>query len=221
MELDRAENSEYLAFVKDVSHIITCLCKLFIAIRNPVPRDRLHKLASIDVSRFEYWDRQHISNKFPAAPKYLVERLGKANTKRRQMLKYYMQHHGKITRYIDLVGFDDFGPSMQRDDVASTSQPSKGDTKAPSTVSTTLNSQTTVSTIKPQLKSQQFVINEAGSDTGHSQTSYATSTNTSSTQQGRIDIPPPPNFNAAYDGQPFECPYCYTFVILDNLRSWK
>jgi hypothetical protein len=52
-------------------------------------------LFSINVSYYEFFDISHISNKFPNA-QYLIERCGKANTRRRQLLKYYKSHHNKI-----------------------------------------------------------------------------------------------------------------------------
>lgn len=203
MELDTIENNDFVALIIDISHIITCLYKLFIAIRNP-PRNKIHKLGSIKIpSIFETWDIQHISNKFPTAPAFLIERLGKANSTRRQLLQYYKNHHDKIARNVH----SDHPLTIHTDDLGSEGQRSE-------TISTALKSHTTVSTIKPKP-----VVHETGSDGGHSQTSYATSANFS--QHKRVTIPPPPDFESAYDGKPFECPYCYSLVTVDNMRAWK
>jgi len=208
---------DFMTLINDISHIITCLYKLFIAIRDPAPRDILHKLASIDVSHFELWDVQHISNKFLLAPDFLAQRLGKANTKRRQLLRYRQQHHNKIARYIDLPPQDSLEPLQLKKRNYNEMNDPYLEAKGPGTVSTALKSQTTVSTVKP--KEVRPVIHEGGSDAGHSQTSYATSND--SAQHRRIHVPPPPNFDAAYDGQPFECPYCATLITLDSMRSWR
>jgi hypothetical protein len=41
---------------------------------------------------------------------YLIERLGKANTKRRQILKYNEEHHERIVSRRDTVSEDAVGP---------------------------------------------------------------------------------------------------------------
>ena len=87
----------------------------------------------------------------------------------------------------------------------------------PGTVSPALKSPTTVSTIKQ--KGMRPVIHEGGSDTGHSQISYASSTNL--IQPRSIHVAPPPSFDTADDGRPFECPYCFTLIALDNMRYWR
>ncbi|KAI5800957.1 hypothetical protein FPQ18DRAFT_63955 [Pyronema domesticum] len=55
-------------------------------------------MEKIDMSFFEPFDIEHVSNKFQLGDeyRYLLERLGKANTKRRQLLKYHYDHHEKI-----------------------------------------------------------------------------------------------------------------------------
>ncbi|KAL8753447.1 MAG: hypothetical protein Q9199_005044 [Rusavskia elegans] len=44
-------------------------------------------------SPFAHHDQAHVENKFPTASKVLVRRLGLANTRRRQQLKYWEEHH--------------------------------------------------------------------------------------------------------------------------------
>ncbi|KAF8438315.1 hypothetical protein BGX38DRAFT_1098108, partial [Terfezia claveryi] len=140
------------------------------AIRNATPRDRLHKITSIEVSHFEYWDIAHIGSKFPTAASYLIQRLGKANTRRRQLFKYYQQHHGTIARYINR-------------DLPLTS----GD----------------------RIIERQGALNM-------SLTSYATSAN-----HQRIRIAQPPNPDAAYNGTPFECPYCFQIISIRDRCAWR
>lgn len=84
--------------IKEVGHIITCLYKLSIAIQTPTSRDRLEKLEKIDISYFEPHDIEHVKSKhqLPDDKLYLADRLGKANTKRRQLLRYNESHHEKI-----------------------------------------------------------------------------------------------------------------------------
>ena len=54
-------------------------------------------IISIDKSVYEEFDKQHVAEKFRDAPAYLVERLGRASTARRQYLSYREQRHEKFT----------------------------------------------------------------------------------------------------------------------------
>ncbi|CCX34341.1 Similar to hypothetical protein FG11061.1 [Gibberella zeae PH-1]; acc. no. XP_391237 [Pyronema omphalodes CBS 100304] len=83
---------------KEISHIITYFYRTSIIIKSPVSIDRVEKMESINVSQFEPFDIDHIRNKYQLDDKhqYLIERLGKANTKRRQLLKYHEKHHDRM-----------------------------------------------------------------------------------------------------------------------------
>jgi len=169
-----------MSLVNDISHIITCLYKLYIAIRNPVPPDRLHKLAAIDVSHFESKDIKHLSKIFPLAPSYVLERLRRGNTKRRQLLRYYQLYYNKLTHFVDLSTQDDVKPTpsiqlvKRHDEMANTCPtPPEGPGTAPTK-------------LKPRITPSTGIPNEVGPEihegdsvgASHScyQTSYATLT---------------------------------------------
>ncbi|KAI5792835.1 hypothetical protein FPQ18DRAFT_378220 [Pyronema domesticum] len=61
-------------------------------------RDHLERMEKIDVSSFEPFDIAHVSNKYPlnTEQQYIIERLGKANSKRRQILKCHQDRHEKV-----------------------------------------------------------------------------------------------------------------------------
>jgi len=219
---EETETSELQSLLKDIHHIITSLYNISIAIRNPVPRERLAKFAAIDVSHFKPWDIEHMRHKFPQAPEYLIKRLGEANCKRRQLLQYYKNHHDKIARYIDLpLPSFEVGWTIASRKAKATSQLGTADvgnvvarSKSLDTVSTVLQSQTTVTTIRKGA----IVLDEVESDGDHlSQTSYATSTN----QLIDVQTPQVPNAAAAFSGEPFQCPYCYQIIKIGNSRSWR
>ena len=67
-------------------------------IQNPAPLQE----SSIDVSHFEHFDIQHISNKSPGAESYLLQRFGRSNTRRRQLLGRCERHHEKVVSQYDL-----------------------------------------------------------------------------------------------------------------------
>ena len=219
--------------MSDVTHIITCLYKFSIAIRDPVPKERLHEIAHIDVSHFEAWDINHVNEKFcPVDPRnnfrvaqYLSERLGKANTRRRQLLKYYEAHHKEISRYIDnplstgssiVTGKSTntsnlVAPTVQDASVGASAKVPNLE-KAASTCTMT-KSQTALSTIKVELTHAA----EIGQDKDQlSQTSYATSTNHTG-----IQVPSSPTEEVAFEGKPFECPYCFKIVKVRSRQDWK
>ena len=234
LECQEVELSELHYLVSDITHIITCFYNFSIAIRNPAPKERLHKIAQIDVSSFAHQDINHIEDKFrPVDPqnsfrvaKYLTKRLGKANTRRRQLLKYYKEHHDTISRHIN-----DPLPSegaVQSNELTNASKPvtsiaeggnagvleTASNIERADTVCITTKSQTTVSTVKAELV--RTAENERDEDV-LSQTSYTSSTN----NMMRIRVPSPPNENAAFGGEPFECPYCFNIIKIRNRQDWK
>ena len=93
---DEQPTTELEQTMRDIHDIISSLYELSIMLRDPAPRDRLLKLAAIDVSYFEQWDKMHVVHKFPKAHSILVERLARANIKRRQYFKYLEKHHYKL-----------------------------------------------------------------------------------------------------------------------------
>ena len=221
---EESETSELQSLLKDIRHITTSLYNTSTAIRNPVPRERLAKFTAIDVSHFTPLDIEHIRHKFPGAPEYLIKRLGEANCKRRQLLQYYKNQYDRIARYTNLpLSASDTGDKGK----AVTS------TKSPATVPTVLQSQIAVTT-RPgaipldEVESDEDYLSQTSSDEDHlsqtpsdgdhsSQTSYANSIN----QHIDTQIPPPPNATATFDGEPFQCPYCYQIIKIGNLRSWR
>ncbi|RPB16180.1 hypothetical protein P167DRAFT_353330 [Morchella conica CCBAS932] len=214
----------------EVCHVITCLYKLSITIRNPAPRDRLQKCASIKISHFEFFDIQHAREKFPGAQDFLQDRLGKANTKRRQLLKYHERHHGKLAQYIDFslpkrfptIHYDqkdensgDNELKITKDGEEDISERRSQIEKGPGTIAETENTQTTISTYVQGPSDQ--TVDVITLDDALSQTSYATSTGGA---RSTIHVPLPPNAAETLDGKPFECPYCYSIISVSSRNLW-
>ena len=172
--------SQLKDFVSDITHIITCLNKLSIPIENPALKERLLNIAHIDVSYFEQWDIKHVNDKFCPVElqnsfriaKYLGKRLGKANTRRRQLLKYYESVSKPATSTVE-------------DDNAD------------------------------QIELSQPVEIERDEDR-ISQTSSSTSSN-----KEMCPVPALPARNAVFEGDPFECPYCFKIVKVRNQQDWR
>ncbi|KAF8244869.1 ankyrin [Wilcoxina mikolae CBS 423.85] len=210
---DNISNPPLEESLTDITHIITCLYKFSIATRNPTPRDRLEKCSSIDVSYFETFDIQHAAEKFPSLDTnhYLIQRLGNANTRRRQLLRYHEQHHEKI------VGHGSPAPE------ADTKERDQSDSASAIYTIAQTQTDTTVSTYVPpppvaaedSWTAASFDFSDTRSEGEFSQTSYASSTG----GMGSLRVPDPPN-DDAFDGMPFQCTYCYTLTVHDNRRTW-
>ncbi|WXC63376.1 hypothetical protein SNK03_009198 [Fusarium graminearum] len=72
--------------LKSTKLIIECLYKL--PLRNPAPIDRIKRFRDPDTSPYEAFDVMHVREKFPNADAYLVDRLGKLISHRRQLLEH-------------------------------------------------------------------------------------------------------------------------------------
>jgi hypothetical protein len=157
----------------------------------------------IDMSHFESFDIKHVRNKYQLTEdyQYLIERLGKANTKRRQLVKYHNEHHEKIIGRRVPVGD------------GSSEDAGEGDffSEAPTDMRTTIS---TVYSANLNLVEVTPVDLDSRSEAGFSVTSYASSTANS----GSLRVPAPP---PGFDKGPFQCPYCYIIVETESRASWK
>lgn len=142
-----------------------------------------------------------------------------ANTRRRQLFKYHAKHHDKITHYVDIL--EPLEAVAQIPDLAVDVDAGEGSVQDLSasqeetgTVVGTLYTETTVSTVLPNATDMKT---KASSDDGQSQTSYATSIG----EHGyKLQVPSPPRLPDVLDGNPFECPYCFTIVEIYSWISW-
>lgn len=199
--------SEIREIFESIQDAINNLFRYSIIIRNNTNRDRCAKAAAASISSpFNHdFDIQHVRHKFPALQakkgEWLIERLGKAITQRRQYLRYCRSHHEKTWQEPGLRGGPGVNPSNDRRPQAqmklipmARSEVSKPtSTLAPTQASTLL------------LTSGQ-IIDEEMIDETQSQTSYATSTDEESTNHALRVI----QLEDVSKGlQHFECSYCW------------
>ncbi|KAI1313324.1 hypothetical protein F5Y03DRAFT_161128 [Xylaria venustula] len=175
----------------NVTDVINCLLRMSITIRNPSRHDRFVGSVSTEMLHYEPFDIQHVGSMFYTIDSALAERLGKAITRRRQYFKYREAHHDKLS--YGLEGRDHL------------------DT-APETIA---------SSIPEHLKDGQRAVtstitkpDDGCSESGFSQTSYALTM----ANDDRRHIPPLPR--EASRG-PFQCPFCFTIVVITNKLLWK
>ena len=196
------------------------------AIRDPAP---LQGSSSIDVSHFEHFDIQHISKKFPGAEFYLVKRLGRSNTRRRQLLGCRERHHEKVASQYDLE-LSAPVPSHYRESEGNGFKQGRGDESA-GTRSENEHSDDhqefskkepetgalSESNVTPYERPKEVTIDQI-SDTGFSQTSYSFSI--SGTHE-MLSVPPPPDQSCAFRGDTFQCPYCLVVITAPSQDAWK
>jgi hypothetical protein len=190
----------------------------------------------IDMSSFQFFDINHVREKHKLTEDgdYLLERLGKANTKRRQLRKYNEQHHDKIVgrrqdvnpAIDDTDNGDEGGVCGQdaqiqsrdaTDNILGFDQRDYMSQTASTNVSTVYEAGL-MSSVFNQFRHDDDIADEDNrSESGYSQTSYASSS-AWALGSDKLRVPPPPN---QYDGQPFECPYCFRIVTdIDNRNAW-
>ncbi|KAI5810634.1 hypothetical protein BZA77DRAFT_347640 [Pyronema omphalodes] len=232
---DEPEEDVITATADEVGHSISSLFRLTANIQNLASRDRMERIERIDVSAFGPYDINHVRDKYGLADdaQYLIERLGKANTKRRQLLKYNEQHHDKIAgRRRDVAGHpgdtestageepdhqDGKGKGVERQDMVGFSEEDYSFGEGSTTM------QTKVSTVYEGNVSGSLEYHErdddARSESGFTETSYATSAGPTSSSD-KLRVPAPPN---GYSDEPFQCPYCFKIVTHEgsNYMSWQ
>ena len=189
--------TEVEQLVLGIEKIIANLFKLSTMIRKGnVHHDRLEKSSKIDVSHYEPYDIQHTKTKFPEANETLMDRLGKANSRRRQYLKYRETHHEMLAKPSTALEYD----SEHREGV---SRP------------VSIGQSTEASTFMADKAPEPFNLESDENSVAGTNTSYATSI--SSEEQLRV----PPIPISARDGLDFECPYCYTICRLNGSEDWQ
>jgi hypothetical protein len=186
-------DSEISAILDGVGHIVDCLLRLSITIRNPAPHDHFKSRAGTDViNPYEQWDIKHVCEKFPNADPGIAKRLGKATARRRQYFKYREEHAMKLSEGLDA------GDDGEREE--------KGE-----------RATTIASSIPDRLKESQATADFADLndiESTVSKTSYALST----ADETQLRVPPLPKEHA--DG-PFGCPYCCMIVSINTRHEWK
>ena len=207
-------NARFLISI--IFEYIGSLYKLSKNLRRTTVHEKYIRLASkeSDASHFAIADQRHIEDKFPIASKVLVRRLGLANTRRRQQLKYWEEHHAipgqdlPSTSYSEQLGLDSRKTGVSK----STTKASQAGQISASSVSTSSKAQsfTTVA---------QSLLQDDKSLSGRRNTVYAPS---QSERSSNLRVPNVPNVPA--DQASFECPYCHAQLNTSDMKQrvlWK
>ncbi|RYP79086.1 hypothetical protein DL771_000064 [Monosporascus sp. 5C6A] len=94
--------SEIDQIFADIVEVLDTLCRISVSLRNPTPHDRFMSFASTDTSCYERNDIEHVREKYNNAEDFIVQRLGKALSHRRQYFKYRESHRHKLAMGLDI-----------------------------------------------------------------------------------------------------------------------
>jgi DNA-binding MarR family transcriptional regulator len=207
--------SELGELLKATGNSITWLFKISMILRNPTPIDRYAKAELIGTYSTES-DIDYVRHKVPylqrSGAEGLIERLGKANTRRREYLRYCEKHRKKLA-YIAPTPKSDpehEDPLAIESDELPRSIFTMSSHIAPSSV-------TDASTYMENSVFQQAELENRNFET-QSVTSYATSIEN---EEAEVKLRVPAQPQESLDGSPFECPYCYTIRIIDERQTWR
>ena len=214
---DPQPKSELHELYLSVNGAITSLLKLSILIRNPVPRDRYSKSSQLD-SYDDSYDILHARAKFPhtcdQAP-WLADRLGKANTRRRQYFRYCQLHRERLSKESeDTVPREDtLGPVPVLEHHAQDELKSRIESHRPSTKLSSKPAQTEATEF---IGKDEVEVEKDVEDT-QSIISFATSVVEETEEDLRLPLAP----EASSNRLPFECPYCYTIQVCKRPSHWR
>ncbi|KAH7242650.1 hypothetical protein BKA59DRAFT_546922 [Fusarium tricinctum] len=98
-DFDMSETEKTL---DEIAHVIACLLRLSITIRNPAPHDQFLSRAEEGlIESFVHWDAKHVQEKFTNVDKTLADRLGRAMARRRLYFKYRKEHKHRLSQGLD------------------------------------------------------------------------------------------------------------------------
>lgn len=98
---DEDSTTELQQLHEEVVTIIDCLYQMSMLIRKPAHHDLLVGSHKNDKAGYEFWDRNHVREKYPSTEDRTVERLGRVITRRRRYLDYRIRHHAKLGQGLD------------------------------------------------------------------------------------------------------------------------
>jgi len=206
---------------RSVLESITSLLKLSMFIRNSTRGNKFAKSSTAQKYETQY-DIIHIRDRFPFASKnpFLIERLGKANAQRRQWLSYKKRHREKLAlaaspgtetsamrKLFSSSETDILSRAVTEEDYIGPSILTGQHKESPSMLSSTK-----ASTFHQRRDPQRDVLENELSETSYSETSFG---------DGKEEtnlVPRPPPESA--DENAFECPYCFSIIVITGNQSW-
>ena len=200
---------------------ITSLLKLSMFIRKSTRGNKFAKSSTTQKYETRY-DISHVRDKFPFASKnsFLTERLGKANAQRRQWLSYKKRHREKLA----MAASPKTEISPMRSNLKSLetdihSRATTGFEHPESSIPTRAQkeSPTILSSTKASTFYQREDLERNTSENELSETSCSETKFGDDEHEPNL-VPQPPSISAGEN--PFECPYCFSIIVISGIQSW-
>lgn len=196
---EASEESETDQILDEIGHVVDCLLRLSVAIRNPAPHDQFKFRAGAELTEliesFERLDTNHVQEKFKKVDTKIAERLGKAMARRRQYFKYREEHTNRLAEGLEIEAAD----HLERSERATT----------------------VASSLPEHLKEPQEGIKmtmEEFSGFNDNRSEIATTYAPSIANSDELRVPPIPK---GYIDGPIKCPFCHMIVSIDTRHAWK
>jgi hypothetical protein len=213
-----------------IQDIVQQLYKITLIIRRPVRQSSKDKAASIDVSHYVEFDKEHVQARFPCAQPELRDRMAKAITRRRQLLLYQERHHQALAQMVHKTDESDHAPEStaetypQRSDDATSQQQPLGDDDdnfQDYTTGQEFESKYALST-----EATTFVALERrqGVRADDQESSFSgTASSYASTASGKDEIAIPRCLEDLSQNTSviFECPLCFYMIEIQTDHQWR
>lgn len=216
-----------------IHDIVTLLNELSPSLLDPTPNERFERASHPDAAQF---DVNHVKARFPEADEELVDRLGKANWRRRQSLRFLRESHTKSSLHGSgtVSPAQDVEPALS-DSVLDTDASDRQTSISEHAVSSTSRSMSNTDggASLPQTSvggGLQSSPNDAPSTAPTTAPTAATNElfqgagQTSENKQpvtASYKIPGPPNPNEDFNGQTFLCQFCSHWVSgIERPSDW-
>jgi hypothetical protein len=203
-QAEKNEKSELDELFTAIAASNKSLMKLSVVIRSSPARDDYNKAASRYKDWNPYADIGHVRERYGSAKgstDWLLTRLGNAIARRRQFLKYRVEHSERMAG-----GWEE------------EEKPQKEGEKPEKTIAST--KATTFVGNDAVYQREELDVVSFGSQTSYEQTVVG-----DETAGTKLTVPNPPKFafpDVLFEyGEPFNCPYCSTVQTVQNKGAWK
>lgn len=237
---------------EDIQHRIKGLMRLSVVLTQPASRDLTAKYSEIPVQHYAEWDHRYVQDKVHAwccvirenpldknldeapnmacfCPKELISRLAKANTERRQLIRYFQRHHQKIAKGVDAdimieQTFNNEGPVKSLKAESRIDHETMGGySRQTDTTNWTFMQKNMVP--NALLTSTADIPLDVMNEDGGTVTSFVITEryegNVDSGAKRLLEIPRPPKESQISSERGFSCPICWQLIAPQNTKDWK
>lgn len=199
-------------WIASISDTISRLFKFSTLLAKSTTRDRYVRAEAVTIDKLDdHFDVAHTKAKFAGckAEDWLLERLGKAITKRRMFFLYCREHRYKLSR--------DTESALRRDKDTQRGHTHYNQSGGKSKLDMAHTIASAVQTKASTLGAVNLTAIDSGFDDNRSFSTLATTVHTS--PRHRTRVPDLSDFGTF--GEPFECPYCRVICNFSGPYTWK